>query len=88
MQLDISNVVDKHLVGFIDPQRIAERCFNFPSKWDLKCEQLAAGKTKKEKENIRKKAIKDEAYKVVAYIAKAFYNMQDRGMIYLPYNFK
>jgi hypothetical protein len=50
--------------------------------------ELAAGKTVAEKENIWTKKIRQEALKVVAYIALSFKNLQHNDAIYIPYNFK
>jgi hypothetical protein len=62
--------------------------FTYPNKWELDDENLAAGETIEDKEEIQQKIIKEESYKVAAYISRAFSRMLDKGPIYLPYNFE
>ena len=50
--------------------------------------ELAAGKTIKEKEKIQNNEIRKAALKVAAYIALAFKNLQNCSAIWLPYNFE
>ena len=87
MQVHLSNQIPSEQSGCLDPQRLAKTLFDYPSKWELNSEDLAGGKTKAEKEQIRLKASK-ESYKVATYIARAFSGMQDKSIIYLPYNFE
>jgi hypothetical protein len=42
---------------YIDPSPIASTNFNYPKQWKLGCKELDAGKTLKEKEDIRDKKI-------------------------------
>ena len=58
--------------GYIDPQAIAQTNFNYPKQWKLDDKELAAGKTLREKEDIRVKKLRQESLKVSAYIALAF----------------
>jgi len=74
--------------GYLDAQLIAQTLFIYPNNWKLDGENLAAGETIEEKEKIRQKRIRDESYKVAAYISRAFSIMQDKSPIYLPYNFE
>ena len=50
--------------------------------------ELAAGKTLREKEHIRTTKLREESLKVAAYIALAFKNLQQHSTIWLPYNFE
>jgi len=61
--------------GYIDPQAIAQTNFNYPRQWKLDAKELAAGKTHREKEDIRTKKLMPESLKVSAYIALAFKNL-------------
>jgi len=61
---------------YIDPQCIAQPHFNYTKEWSLDCNELAAGKTVEEKEEIRNKEIRAAALKTVAYIALAFKYLQ------------
>jgi glutamate synthase domain-containing protein 1 len=74
--------------GYLDPQLTAQTLFTYPNKWELDDGNLAAGETIEKKEEIRQKRIKEESYKVAAYISSASNRMQDKGPIYLPYNFE
>ena len=75
-------------VGYIDPQAIAQTNFNYPRQWKLEDNELAAGKTLREKEHIHTKKLREESLKVSAYIALAFKNLQQHSTIWLPYNFE
>jgi len=88
MQVHISNQMPSARSGYLDPQLIAQTLFTYPNKWKLDDENLAAGETIEEKEKIRQKRIRDESYKVAAYISRAFSIMQDKSPIYLAYNFE
>ena len=74
--------------GYIDPQAIAQINFNYHRHWKLDAKELAAGKTLREKEDIRAKKLRQESLKVSAYIALAFKNLQHHSTIWLPYNFE
>jgi hypothetical protein len=74
--------------GYIDPQPIAQTNFNYPRQWKLDGKELAAGKTLREKEDIREKKIRQESLKVAAYIVLSFKNLQQHSTIWLPYNFE
>ena len=74
--------------GYLDPQCIAQTNFTYAKAWQLDGKELAAGETIEEKEKIRQKRIRDESYKVAAYLSRAFFRMQDKSPIYLPYNFE
>ena len=74
--------------GYIDPSPIASTNFNYPKDWKLDCKELGAGKTLKEKEDIRNKKILEESLKVAAYIALCFKNLQQHDNIWIPYHFK
>jgi hypothetical protein len=88
MQVHISNQTPSVKSGYLDPQLIAHILFTYPNKWELDDKNLAAGETIEEKEEIRQKRIKEESYKVAVYISRSFNKMQDKGPIYLPYNFE
>ena len=75
-------------LGYLDPQLIAQTMFNYPRDWKLEGKELTAGTTIEEKEKIWQKRIRDESYKVAAYLSRAFFRMQDKSPIYLPYNFE
>jgi len=62
--------------GYLDPQLIAQTLFIYPNKWKLDGENLAAGETIEEKEKIRQKRIRDESYKVAAYLSRAVIQWQ------------
>ena len=47
--------------GYIDPSPIASTNFNYHKEWKLDCKELGAGKTLKEKEDIRNKKILEES---------------------------
>ena len=88
MQVHISNQMPSARSGYLDPQLIAQTLFTYPNKWKLDGENLAAGETIEEKEKIQQKRIRDKSYKVAAYLSRAFFRMQDKSPIYLPYNFE
>jgi len=73
---------------YIDPQCIAQPNFNYTKQWSLDCNELAAGKTVAEKEEIQNKEIRVAALKTAAYIALAFKYLQNNQVIWLPYNFE
>jgi hypothetical protein len=75
-------------LGYLDPQLITQTLFTYPNKWKLDDENLAPGETIEEKEKIQQKRIRDESFKVAAYISRAFSIIQDKSPIYLPYNFE
>ena len=50
--------------------------------------ELAAGKTIEEKEEIQNKEIRAATLKTTAYIALAFKNLQNCSVIWLTYNFE
>ena len=68
--------------GYIDPQAIAQTNFNYPKQWKLDDKELAAGKTLREKEDIRTKKLRQESLKVSTYIALAFKILQHHSTIY------
>ena len=74
--------------GYVDPQCIAQPNFNYAKEWSLDCNELAAGKTVEEKEEIWNKEIRVTTLKTVAYIALAFKYLQNNQVIWLPYNFE
>ena len=74
--------------GYVDPQCIAQPNFNYAKQWSLDCNELAAGKTIEEKEEIQNKEIRAATLKTTAYIALAFKNLQSNQVIWLPYNFE
>ena len=74
--------------GYIDPQAIAQTNFNYPRQWRLDAKELAAGKTLREKEDIRTKKLRQESLKILTYIALAFKNLQQHSTIWLPNNFE
>jgi hypothetical protein len=89
MQVHLSNKIpSKDRSGYLDPQLLAKTVFDYPSKWELNCKELARGETIQEKEEIQRQRIRKECYKVAAYISTAFSRMQDKNTIYLPYNFE
>ena len=88
MQVHIVKQIPSVKAGYIDPQAIEQTNFNYPRQWKLDDKELAAGKTLREKENIRAKKLMQESLKVSAYIALAFKNLQQHSTICLPYNFK
>jgi hypothetical protein len=69
--------------AYIDPSPVA-----YPKQWKLGCKELDAGKTLKEKEDIRDKKILIESLKVVAYIALCFKNLQQHDSIWISYHIK
>jgi hypothetical protein len=73
---------------YVDPQHIAQTNFDYPRHWRLDCKELAAGKTLAEKEAIRASKMKEESYKVAAYLVVCFMNLQHNDIIWVPYNFK
>jgi phosphoribosylaminoimidazole-succinocarboxamide synthase len=77
MLVHISNQTPNVKSRYLDPQLIAQTLFTYPNKWELDDENLAAGETIEEKEEIRLKRIKEESYKVAAYITRAFDRMQE-----------
>ena len=72
---------------YIDPQAITQTNFNYPRQWILNAKKLAAGKTLRQKENIRAKKLRQESLKVSTYIVLTFKNLQQHSM-WLPYNFE
>ena len=74
--------------GYLDPQAIAQRNFNYPKHWTLDAKELAAAKTLREKERICTAKLREESLKVAAYIALAFKILQQHSTIWLPYNFE
>jgi hypothetical protein len=74
--------------GYIDPQPIAQTVFNYPKKWKLDGKELAGGKMREEKEDIREAKIREEGLKVVAWIVVCLKNIQHFETIWIPYNFK
>ena len=62
--------------------------FSYPKKWKLNDKEKAEGKTKEEKERIRRKRIESDMLKVVVYITRAWKSMEDRGLIVCPFNFE
>jgi len=74
--------------GYADPQCIAPPNFNYAKEWSLDGEELAAGKTVEEIEEIRNKEIWEAALKTAAYIALDFKYLQNNQVIWLPYNFE
>ena len=54
MQVHIVKQMPSMKAGYIDPQCIAQTNFNYPKQWKLDAKELAAGKTLREKEHIRK----------------------------------
>ena len=76
MQAHISKQMPSVRSGYVDPQCIAQPNFNYAKEWSLDCNELAAGKTVEEKEEIRNKEIRAAALKTVAYIALAFKYLQ------------
>ena len=75
MQMHIVKQMPRVKAGYIDPQAIAQINFNYLRQWKLDDKELAAGKTLREKENIRAKKLKQESLKVSAYITLAFKNL-------------
>ena len=73
---------------YIDPQATTEINFNYPREWKLDDKELAAGKTLREKEDIRAKKLRQKSLKVSTYSALAFKNLQQHSTIWLPYNFE
>ena len=88
MQVHIVKQMPSVKAGYIDPQAIAQTNFNYPKQWKLDTKELAAGKTLREKEDIRAKKLRQESLKVSAYIALAFKILQQHSTIWLPYNFE
>ena len=88
MQAHISKQMPSVRSGYVDPQCIAQPNFNYAKEWSLDCNELAAGKTVEEKEEIRNKEIRAAALKTVAYIVLAFKYLQNIQVIWLPYNFE
>ena len=88
MQVHISKQMPSVRWGYVDPQCIAQPNFNYAKEWSLDCNELAAGKTVEEKEEIRNKEIRAAALKTVAYIVLAFKYLQNIQVIWLPYNFE
>ena len=74
--------------GYVDPQCIAQPNFNYAKEWSRDGNELAAGKTVEEKEEIQNKEIRAAALKTAAYIALAFKYLQNNQVIWLPYNFE
>lgn len=87
MQLKLSQAQGRP-EGYLDPQRIAQTTFTYPTKWELDSKELAAGQTVEDKEKIRRKAIHKAMLKVAAYVARAWKVMEDRALICCPYNFE
>jgi hypothetical protein len=54
----------------------------------LDCKELATGEIIVEKEEIRKKEIREATLRVAAYIALGFKYLQNNTIIWLPYNFE
>ena len=54
----------------------------------LDAKELATAKTLRKKEHIRTTKLREEFFKVAAYIALAFKNLQQHSTIWLPYNFE
>jgi hypothetical protein len=67
--------------GYVDPQPIAQTNFDYPKHWRLDCKELAARKTLAEKEAIQTSKVKEESYKVAAYLAVCFTNLQHNDII-------
>ena len=88
MQVHIVKQMPSVKDGYIDPQAIAQTNFNYPRQWKLDAKELAAGRTLREKEDIRAKKLRQESLKVLAYITLAFKNLQRHSTIWLPYNFE
>ena len=88
MQVHIVKQMPSMKSEYIDPQAIPQTNFNYPRQWKLDAKELAAGKTHREKEDIRTKKLKQESLKVSTYIALAFKNPQQHSTIWLPYNFE
>ena len=88
MQVHISKQMLSVWAGYVDPQCIAQPNFNYAKEWLLDGNELAAGKTIEEKEEIRNKEIRAAALKTAAYIALAFKYLQNNQVIWLPYNFE
>ena len=88
MQVHIVKQMPSVQAGYIDPQAIAHTNFNYPRQWKLDAKELAAGKTLREKEDIRAKKLRQESLKVSVYIALAFKNLQQHSTIWIPYNFE
>ena len=58
MQVHIVKQIPSVKVGYIDPQATAQNFFNYPKQWKLDDKELAAGKTLREKEDIRAKKLR------------------------------
>ena len=86
MQVHIVKQMPSVKARYIDPQVIAQTKFNYPKQWKLDYTELPAGKTLREKEDIRAK--KQEPLKVLVYIALAFKNLKQHSTIWLLYNFE
>ena len=88
MQVHIVKQMPSVKAEYIDPQAIAQTNFNYPRQWKLDDKELAAGKTLREKEDIRMKKLRQESLKVSAYIALSFKNLQHHSTIWLQYNYE
>ena len=88
MQAHISKQMPSVWSGYVDRQCIAQPNFNYAKEWSLDGNELAAGKTIEEKEEIRNKEIREAALKIVAHIALAFKYLKNNQVIWLPYNFE
>ena len=74
--------------GYLDPQCVAQTNFTYAKAWKLDGKELAAGETIDEKEEIRKKEMREASLKVAAYISLALKHLQHNSCIWLPYNFE
>ena len=55
MQVHNSKQMPSVWDGYLDPQCIAQTNFTYAKQWSLDCDELAAGKTVEEKEEIQNK---------------------------------
>ena len=81
MQVHIVKQMPSVKAGYVDPQAIAQTNFNYPERWTLDAKELAAAKTLREKERSRTAKLREESFKVAAYIALAFKTLQQHSTI-------
>jgi hypothetical protein len=63
--------------------------WDYSSKWALNSPQLAAGKTKADKEKLRNTSLRKKMMEVSAYIAQVFQVFEDKGdLVICPYHFE
>lgn len=76
------------MVGYVDPQLIAQPQHTYPLKYPDNHEVFSGAKNKKQREQIRKVEHKNAKAVVATYLGRAMLAYQNMDHIMVPYNFK